>query len=493
MTLPELHERTAKFRVLPKKKLREIGSGSPRSISPTLSEAQSHLKAQRKNLLTRLLSRGPFKRESRILTRPIDTLSNNYHFTEPQDASHPQRNSLRTTTEPFRSAANQHTGNQPSATRESSSYVSFDGANSTVRQSVRESWTKKIWDKFSYLLVSSSRAYSLKNGTKKQAEPQTPTYAPILRDREIRIFPPSAVRVIDSYPKPTITSGTVELDGVRALRKTLTPGDALNDEPRRFNRQQAQLRVNPTRPTSLPTPESAILETSATRTASWAASMSSELHQRKSVKPQGMEWIPSSDDEEEVSTEIPPTPLRANTGEATGFNQALSQGPSGTNSPSDLSHSREGAWRQNKGNGEAESVSTGSEPLTRTRSQQQYLANREAERQAYRDRNILRAKAKAKIMKEKADEQTTRFKKLKVLHSKKTCPFGKWSKKDQLELELLRMQLGIRVAKNSWKMSDLRRLGLADLEELRQSLLPTAKVANRQPKRYSLPDGSNRP
>ncbi|KAL0633162.1 hypothetical protein Q9L58_007948 [Maublancomyces gigas] len=225
-----------------------------------------------------------------------------------------------------------------------------------------------------------------------------------------------------------------------------------------------------------------MLETSATRTASWAASVSSAFRQRKSGKPQGMKWIPSSDNEEEVSTEIPLTPLRADTEEATSFNQVLSQDPSGTDAPSDLSHSRESPWRQNKGKGKSESVSTGSEPLTRTRSQQQYLADRETERQAHRDKNISRAKAKAKIMKEKAEEQTTRFKKLNILHSKKTCPFGKWSKKDQLELELLRMQLGIRGAKNSWKMSDLRRLGLADLEELRQSLLPTARVANRQPK-----------
>lgn len=466
--------------MLPKRESREIGSGSPRSTSPTLSEAQSYLKAQRKNLLTRLLSRSIFKRESRILTRPIGKLGSNYHFTQSQDASRPQRHSLRTATEPYRSAANQYTGNQPSATRESSSYVSFDGANSTVRHSVRESWTKKIWDKFSYLLVSSSRTYSLKNGTKKRAEPQT--YAPILRDKEIRIFPPSAGEVIDGWPGLTITSGAVELDGVGVLRKALTSGNAVNYEPRRFNGQQTQSRVNPMRLMSLPTPESAMLETSATRTASWAASVSSAFRQRKSGKPQGMKWIPSSDSGEEVSTEIPLTPLRADTEEATSFNQVLSQYLSGADAPSDLSHSRESPWRQNKGKGKSESVSTGTEPLTRTRSQQQYLADREAERQAHRDKNISRAKAKAKIMKEKAEEQTTRFKKLNILHSKKTCPFGKWSKKDQLELELLKMQLGIRGAKNSWKMSDLRRLGLADLEELRQSLLPTARVANRQPK-----------
>lgn len=486
-TFPGLHERIAKFRGLPEKKLRETGSGSPRSISPTLSEAQSHLKAQRKNLLTRLLSRGLFKRESRIRTRPIDTLGSNYHFvTQPQGASHPQSNPSGTAIEPGGSATNQYTGNQHSATRESSSYVSFDGANSTVRQSVRESWTKKIWDKFSYLLVSSSRAYSPKSGTKRRAEPQIPTYAPILRDRDIQIFLPSAGGVADGWPGPTtITSRVVGLDGVGALRKTLTPDNALNDEPQRSNRQQTQSRVNPTRPMSLPSPESVIVETSATRTASWAASVSSALRQRKSGKPQESKWIPSSDGEEEVGSDIRLTPLRADTEtvvEVTSFNQALSQGPSGTDALSDISHAREGAWRHNKRKGKSESVSTWSEPPTRTRSQQQYLADREAERQAHRDRNISRTKAKAKIMKEKTDEQTARFKKLNILHSKKACPFGKWSKKDQLELELLRMQLGIRGAKNSWKVSDLKRLGLADLEELRQSLLPTAKVANRQPK-----------
>lgn len=484
--LPE-HGRIAKFPP-PLNKPQEIvqlpGSESPSSIGSTLSEAQSHLKAQRKNLLARLLSRGLFKRESRIRTRPINTLRSNYHtLTQPQGESQPQTRVPEITTGSFGVAVNQHTGYQPSATRgESSSYVSFDGANSTVRQSVKENWAKKIWDKFSHLLVSSSRAYSSKSGTKRLAETQNPTPIPVFQGGEIQSFTPGIQEITSCWPRViAVASGITELDGVGALKR-LTD-NPLFDEPHQPNNQQTEWHGDPAHPMNLPPPKSPIVETSATRTASWAASVSSILRKRNYGDPQKVKWTPSSNGDGEVTTEIPSTLLQVDmetVEERTDFNQAPSRNPSRAVSLSDLSHPREETWKQNKSAEKVELVSTRSEPLTRTRSQQQYLADREAERQTRRDRNILKAKAKAKMMKEKADEQAAQFKKLDIMHSKKACPFSKWSKRDQLELELLRMQLGIRGAKNSWKMSDLRRLGLADLKELKQSLLPTAKVANRQ-------------
>lgn len=489
VTLPEQHGRIAKFLPPPNKPQETVqlpGLESPSSIGSILSEAQSHLKAQRKNLLARLLSRGLFKRESRIRTRPINTLRSNSHtLTQPQGESQPQTRVPETTTGSFGAAVNQHTGYQPSATRESSSYVSFDGANSTVRQSVKENWAKKMWDKFSHLLVSSSRAYSSKGGTKRLAETQNPTPIPVFQGGEIQSFTPGIQEITSGWPRViAVTSGIAELDGVGALKR-LTD-NPLFDEPHQLNNQQNEWHGNPAHPMSLPppkSPKSPIVETSATRTASWAASVSSILRKKNYGDPQKVKWTPSSDDDGEVTAEIPSTLLRVDmetVEEGTDFSQAPSRNPSRAVSLSDLSHPREETWKQKKSAEKVELMSTRSEPLTRTRSQQQYLADREAERQTRRDINILRAKAKAKMMKKKADEQAALFKKLDIMHSKKACPFSKWSKRDQLELELLRMQLGIRGAKNSWKMSDLRRLGLADLEELRQSLLPTAKVANRQ-------------
>lgn len=458
-TLPELHERIAKFQTLPKKKLRERvqlpGSRLPISTSPTLSDAQSHLKTQRKNLLARLLSRGPFKRESRSHARPMDISSNNDHFVaQPQDGSQSQIIFFQPVTEPFGHADNQHPGNRPSATRESSSYVSFDGASSTVRQSVRESWSKKLWDKFSHLLVSSSRASSLKIGTKAQTTPQVLAHTSLSQGGEIR-------------PK-TITPRTSKAGGTSTPKKAAIPDCPPHGKLWQFNKKQTQLHRHRMHTMGLPAARSAILETPASRTASWAESISSIPHK-------------SQADTETVE-------------EANDLNRVLFQGSNIANALSDLSRFRGEAWRRDRGKGKVEPGSTQSEPLTRTRSQQQYLANREAERQAHRDRNISRTKAKAKMMKEKADQQAAQFMKLNTLHSKKACLLSKWSKRDQLELELLRMQLGVRGAKNSWKMSDLRRLSLGDLEELRQSLLPTAKVARKQPKMtvYRLLDGLGR-
>lgn len=450
-TLPELHERVAKLRTLPKKKPRERvhlpGSRPPISTSPTLSDAQSHLKAQRKNLLARLLSRGLFKRESQSHTRLMDISINNDHLVaQPQDGSQSQIIFFQPVTEPVGRADNQHPGNQPSATRESSSYVSFDGASSTVRQSVRKSWSKKLWDKFSHLLVSSSRASSLKIGTKVQTTPQVLVYAPLSQDGEIR-------------PR-TITPRADKAGGTSAPKKAAIPP---HDKLRQFNKQQTQLHTM-----SPAAARSPIVETPASRTTSWAESISSVPHKSRS-NTQTIE-------------------------ESTDLDRVLFQGSSIASALSDLSRSRGEAWRQDRDKEKVEPESTQSEPLMRTRSQQQYLANREAERQAHRDKNISRTKAKAKMMKEKADQQAAQFMKLNTLHSKKACLLSKWSKRDQLELELLRMQLGVRGAKNSWKMSDLRRLSLGDLEELRQSLLPTAKVARKQPKVtvYRLPDGLGR-
>lgn len=445
MTLPELPERIAKFRALPKKLQETIQlpkSRPPISTSPTLSDAQSHLKTQRKNLLTRLLSRGPFKRESRSYTKPIDTSSSSKNLAE-QSLDGSQITFFQTATVPFGSADNQRPGNQPSATQESSSYVSFDGASSTVRQSVRKTWTKKLWDKFSHLLASSSRASSSKIVKKTRANSQISTYTALTQAREIK-------------PK-TITAapGVIRAGNVSALKRVVTSDSPPHDKLRQFDKQQALSQKYQTHPMSLTTPRSAIVETPESRTASWAASVSSVL--RKPRPDTGTE-------------------------EATNSNQVLFQGSGRAGTLSDLSYFREESWKWSKGKERAELESTQSEPLTRTRSQQQYLANREAERQAHRDRYISRTKAKAKMMKEKADQQAAQLMMLNKLHSKKACLLGKWSKRDQLQLELLRMQLGVRGAKNTWKMCDLRRLSLGDLEELRQSLLPTAKVARKQPK-----------
>lgn len=445
MTLPELHERIVKFRALPKKLPETIQlpkSRPPISTSPTLSDAQSHLKAQRKNLLTRLLSRGPFKRESQSHTRPTDTSSNNNDLAD-QSQEGSQIIFFQTATVPFGSADNQRPGNQPSATQESSSYVSFDGASSTVRQSVRKTWTKKLWDKFSHLLASSSRTSSSKIEKKTRANPQIPTYTVLPQAREIQ---PKTIAV---------TSEAIKAGNVSAPKKVVTSDSPPHDKLRQLGKQQTQSQKYQTHPMSLPTPRSAIVETPASRTASWAAGISSVLQKSRA----DME-----------------------TDEATNPNDVLCQNSSGVGTISDLSCFREESWGRSQGKERAKLGSTQSEPLTRTRSQQQYLANREAERQAHRDRYISSAKAKAKMMKEKADQQAAQLMMLNKLHSKKACLLGKWSKRDQLELELLRMQLGVRGAKNTWKMSDLRRLGLGDLEELRQSLLPTAKVARKQPK-----------
>lgn len=447
-TLPELHERVAKLRALPKKKPPERvhlpGSRPPISTSPTLSDAQSHLKAQRKNLLARLLSRGLFKRESQSHTRLMDISINNDHLVaQPQDGSQSQIIFFQPVTEPFGHADNQHSGNQPSATRESSSYVSFDGASSTVRQSVRKSWSKKLWDKLSHLLVSSSRASSLKIGAKVPTNPQVLAYVSLSQGGEIR-------------PR-TIAPRADKAGGTSTPKKAVIPP---HDKLRQFNKQQTQLHTISLAATRFP-----IVETPASRTTSWAESISSV-----------------------------PRPNTETVEESTDLNRVLFQGSSIASALTDLSRSRGEAWRRDRDKGKVEPGSTQSEPLMRTRSQQQYLANREAERQAHRDKNISRTKAKAKMMKEEADQQAAQFMKLNTLHSKKACLLSKWSKKDQLELELLRMQLGVRGAKNSWKMSDLKRLSLGDLEELRQSLLPTAKVARKRPKMtvYRLPDGLGR-
>lgn len=445
MTLPELHERIAKFQTLPKKLQKTIQlpkSRPPISTSPTLSDAQSHLKAQRKNLLTRLLSHGPFKRESRGHAKPVDTSSSNNDIVEQsQDGS--QIIFFQTATVPFGSTDNQHPGNQPSATQESSSYVSFDGASSTVRQSVRKTWTKKLWDKFSHLSVSSRRNSSSKIEKKPRANPQISTYTESPQAREIQ---PKTV---------TVTSKATKAGSASALKKVVISDSPPHDKLRQLGKQQTQSQKYQIHSMNLPTPRFAIVETPESRTASWAASVSSGLRKSRT----------------DMETE-----------EATDLNEALFQGSIGVGALSDLSYFRGESWRRSKGKEKAELGSTQSEPLTRTRSQQQYLSDREAERQAHRDKNISRTKAKAKMMKEKADRQVAQLMMLNKLHSKKACLLGKWSKRDQLELELLRMQLGVRGAKNTWKMSDLRRLSLGDLEELRQSLLPTAKVARKQPK-----------
>lgn len=478
-TLPELHERITKFQAplgeIPRGTEQLSGPRSLRSTSSTLSEAQSHLKEQRKNLIARLLSRGPFKRESRTRPRFMNKLGHHHHLAiQPTDGSQLRVTFPETATEPLGSADNQP-GNQPIAMRGSSSYISFDGAHSAARPPARESWTKKMWDRFSYLLVSSSRASSLKSGPRKRTEAQIPISTPLLQGKETRALPPNAREVTGSCVRDT--TETAEADSASAPGEAVARNNYLHDESPRFKIQPAQSQRDLLRIMSLRPPESAIVETPASRTASWAASVSPISHKRKSGVPQGVKRAPSPDGEKKIIAEMPPVPPIAGTKtirETTIPSQVPLQASSGAGTPLNLYHP--------KG---ANSVSTQSECLTRTRSQQQYLADREAERQTRRDRNILKTKARAKAMKEKADRQAVQFKRLNMLHSKKACLLGKWDKRDQLELELLRMQLGLRGAKNSWKKSDLRGLGLSDLQELRESLLPTAKVASKQPKRQS--------
>lgn len=484
-TLPELPEKITNFRSLPKVRLREpiqsSGSKSTKSIDSTVSEAQSYLEAQRKNLLSRMLSRGPFKefhKKPKPDSRPVERSQSNLLF-------------LETATEPFRRTESQLPGKQsgrPAATQRSSSYISFDGANSAVKKCERESWAKKIWNKFSHLFTLSSRT-SLGDRKRCRTKSQTPTYT----GGEMQVPSILASDKIQTIKKRnpeaiTVTSKVSEVGNIEASKNVMPD----NPQQNQTKTQQAQPHTDVVCPADPPKLKPAMVETSAGRTALWAANLPPMLYKSRSEEPQRMELVPPSEDETGTICDMvfASSQINAETVKTTNLSLIPLRNSSEAGALSDQAHHIGKSLRQDRGKGKANPtldtpIPTQSEPLTRTNSQQQYLVDRETERQARRDRNVLRTKIKVKKMKEKADLKAERLKRLNRLHSMKACPFGKWSKKDQVELELLRMKLGLRGAKNSWKRGDLRKLNAADLQELKESLLPTAKAASRQPKGQS--------
>lgn len=442
-----------------------------------------------------MLSHGLFRRESRGQPRSTHQTSNP-NDSDPQLAEGSQPILLvGTTAGSPRDSLNQNLRNQPEqiATPRPSSYISFDGANSTLKIPVKESWIKTIWDRFSHLLVASSRA-SL--NSKKRRQTKAPTaHAPKSSIREIQVSPPLTHGEIQAQSNPaearTPTSRAVGVIDIRTVK------GAISETPQQtkaqpVKTQQAQQQGDPAHHEARPsTPKSTTMETQASRTASWAASLSPMLRKSKFEEPR-VKWASPFTDGEDMIAEIKFTPSRTDTEtvpETTDFSQISLEISSGANILPKKAHLTTPRTRD-KGKGKAISefhtpTPSQSESLTRTHSQQQYLLDREADKEARRDRNILKAKYKGRKMKEKADQQAEQFKRLNILHSKKACPLGKWSNRDQVELELLRMKLGLRGARNSWKKNDLRRLGMAELQELRESLLPAARIASNQPKGQS--------
>lgn len=497
-TLPEVDQRVAKIQALLQDRYQEpahiLESASPEPTHSTISDAQSHLKTQRRDLLSRMLSHRNFRRGRHTVTVTGKSNGHSNLHGQPPGGIQDSIVFVETATEPLESPEGKPSGSHSAqlVTIRSSSYISFDGAHSAVESQTRKSWTKALWDRFLNLLVPSSRASISSGGNKKKRIiSQSILRTPQLPQNGVETSPevdaPGRGGGTESQVKAITKHETFEGDRGRHFGEATQSSVVFEDQDRHIKWQKQPMLVTGSSPSRL-----VMVETKASRTASWAASVLPPLRKSKSEEPRKGRW-PPSDADQELGAVMVFAPSRTDTEiaqEPTDINQLSLEIWSGAESPSGYAGNSGNFYTSDKGKGKTTAgtdtpPSTKSTPLTRTRSQERYLAKRELEKQARRDKNVLRTKIKVRRRKEKADQYAEYLERLDKLRSRKSCPLSKWRKSDQLELELLRMKLGVRRGKGTWKKDALNNLAAADLQQLRESLLPTARAAKRQPKGLS--------
>ncbi|KAI5851528.1 hypothetical protein DFP73DRAFT_590785 [Morchella snyderi] len=410
-------------------------------IQSSASEFQSYLKAQRKSLLSRVLSRRQTEREKRK-----QVACHNFEL-QTRGRTQGSLRYLKTSAEPMGVSRGYIQANRSNICEppSPSSYSSFDiviPEQKTVQ--TKKSWRDVVWDKFHYFLAPSS---------------QNP------------IFP-------EKVPRRT-------LDDRRAPEKPLLP---INERKKlKTNYQifqnnvledsygcQGVERRSPGIAMSLS--RSMLAETITKRTESWAASILPPLRKSKS---EPVKLRSSAKGLGAIS--------RRNDTEESDINQAPSQVYIGEEVLSSDSR-RSGTYKETgkfKGKGRLE---TNESPrfvrpitITRTLSQERYLAGRQAERQFRRDKELLKIKDRVRMRKEKADQRADDLKRLDELRAKRAFPFSKWKKTNQLELDLLAKKLGVGVDRLPAKRV-LKNTTVADIKNLRRSIVPTISGVRNQPK-----------
>lgn len=443
-TLPEIGKGAESLQVLDYECQGPTNTSCSSSSCPmqsSASESQTNLKAQRESLLSRILSRRQIERENR------KQATHHNLSTQTRGRAHESLAFLKTNIEPLSLSRSCVQANQSNrcALPSPSSYSSFDVVTPEKKKAhTKKGWREVMWDKFYYLLAPSS---------------QNPTS-----------LGKSARRTVDDdrrAPEKSL-SPINEREGIN----TGDPGFQDNASENSCGYRSVESR-SPNIGISLS--RSMLAETITKRTESWAANILPPLRKSKSEGPGKLR---------SYSKELRAISLRNDT-EESDINQASPETQVAKEVVSgDSNHN--GTYKKTgrfKGKGRLEPNESPkfvrSINLTRSLSQEKYLAERQVERQLQRDKELLKIKTRMRMRKEKADQRANDLKRLDELRAKRAFPFNKWKKANQLELDLLTKKLGVGVDRLPAK-GVLKNTTVADIK--RRSIVPTTAGVRNRPK-----------